>query len=150
MATPKTILLKGDGLYREKTAGGAITPGHLIMPNSSDQVVVNTGNVTNVYPLFAVEDESQGKTISDAYASGDLVTFIRPNPGSEIYALVPAAAAAIVIGDLLVSNGDGTLKKDTAPAVAANNVDRVIARALEAVNNSGGGTPARIKVEILR
>jgi hypothetical protein len=100
--------------------------------------------------MFALEDEVQDKLISDNYASGDRITYVIPQRGAIIYALVPASAAAIVVGDMLVSNGDGTLKKDTAPAVSATNVDRVIARALEAVDNSANAAgPVRITVEIL-
>lgn len=145
-----TILLKGDCLYKEAAAGGAITPGHLVMVNSSGNVVVNTANVANVpLPMFAFENELNGTGIGTAYASGERVTYIIPERGAEVYALVPAAAPAIVIGDFLVSSGDGTLKKDTAPAVAAGNVNRIVAIAKEAVDNSGGGSPARIKVEIV-
>src|SRR5256885_8822072 len=41
-----------------------------------------------------------------AYASGERVQVLFPQHGAEINALVPANAAAIVVGDLLVSNGD--------------------------------------------
>lgn len=144
-----TIMLKGDGIYKEATAGGAITPGHLIVVNSSNAAVVHAGAEANAYPAFAAEQDVVGKDISDAYTSGDRVQYVIPQRGSEIYALVPAAAAAIVIGDELVSNGDGTLKKVTTAAVTTLNLRRVVARAVEAVDNSGGGAPARIKVEIV-
>ena len=109
--TPHTIILKGRPMRREATAGGAITPGHLIKYNSSGQFVVH--NVAAGLPatIFAAENEVFGGDISDAYASGDRVLAWHCSPGDEIYALVPANAPAIVIGDLLESNGDGTLRK---------------------------------------
>ena len=142
-----TIWLKGDGIVKEAAAGGAITPGHLVNRNSAGAFVVHAGAEANAYPMFALEADFVGKDISSAYASGDRVQAVIPQPGSEIYGLLPAAAAAIIVGDELVSNGDGTLKKVTAAAVTVGNLRRVVARALEAVDNSGGGSVARIKVE---
>lgn len=156
MATPKTILLKGDGLFKEALAGGAITPGHLINRNSSNQFVVHGTAAAETIPMFAVEDEAQGKDITDAYASGEIVNAVIPEKGAEIYALVPANAAAIVVGDLLESNGGGTLRKRTpfsqsgTTPFAVTPAGYTIARALEAVDNSANAAgPVRIKVEIV-
>lgn len=149
MATPQTILLKGDGLFKEALAGGAITPGHLITRNSSSAFVVGPAAGLNAYPMFALEDEAQGKDITDAYASGEIVNAVIPQTGSEIYALVAASAAAIVVGDELESAGDGTVRKAATVAVAQNNLRRIVARAIQAVDNSAGGSPARIKIEIV-
>jgi hypothetical protein len=99
--------------------------------------------------MFALEADFVGKSITTAYASGERVQAVCPNPGSEIWALVPANALAIVIGDELCSNGDGTLKKITAAAVARTNTRATVARALEALDNSAVGVPARIKVEVV-
>lgn len=149
MATPKTILLKGDGLYKEALAGGAITPGHLIDRNSSNRFVVHATAAGNAYPMFALEDEAQGKDITDAYASGEIVNAVIPQKGAEIYAIVAAAAPAIVIGDELESAGNGTVRKVATTAVTQSNLRRVIGRALEAVDNSAGGSAVRLKIEIV-
>ena len=150
MATPKTILLKGDGLFKEALAGGAITPGHLIVRNSSNAFVVGPAATKNAYPMFALEDEAQGKDITDAYASGEIVNAVIPQTGSEIYALVAASAGAIVIGDELESAGDGTVRKAATTAVAQDNIRRIVARAIEAVDNSANAVSAvRIKIEIV-
>lgn len=150
MATPKTILLKGGGLYKEAAAGGAITPGHLIERNSSGAFVVHSTAAGNALPMFAKENDVVGNEITDAYASGDNVIAITPERGSEVYALVAAGAAAIVIGNYLESAGDGTLRVLGASA-ATSQAQRasVVARALEAVDNSVGTAPARIRVEVL-
>lgn len=177
----RTIFLKGRGQVKEGKAGGAITPGHLIVRNAAGNVVVHATAAQKTAPMFAMEADFVGKEITTAYATNDRVQFLFAGSGDEVYALLPANAAAIVIGDLLESNGDGTLRKYTpltdnsggvanttledvpaayAEAALANNfadlagqVNRgragAIAVALEAVDNSAGGTPARIKVEVL-
>lgn len=184
-SNPQTVLLKGSPVGCEALAGGAITPGHLIQLGSAGTLTVHSsaGLFTPVY--IARENELIGNGISDAYASGDTVPYWHCKPGDEIYALVPASAAAIVIGDFLESAGDGTLRKVAAyltdnsggsanttlqdigasPAEAeiANNFADVAAainalkaggsalfQALEAVDNSGGGSAARIKVRVIR
>lgn len=145
----RTILLKGDGVYKEAAAGGAITPGHLITYETDGEVAVHAGAALNAFPMFALENDVVGKGIADAYATGDRCYFVVPQRGAEVAALVKHGEPAIVIGDLLESNGDGTLTKTTAPTVAIGNVRHIVARALEAVDNSGGSVPVRIKVEIL-
>lgn len=176
-----TVLLKGDGIHKEAIAAGAITPGHLVMLNNTGKVVVCTGASKKIQPNFALENELIGEGIDTAYASGDKVPYIVPERGAEVYALVPAAAAAIVIGDYLECDGTGCLRKfagltdstggtanTTLVAISAGYVQAEVANnmadlaayananrtstiaiALEAVDNSAGAAPARIKVEVL-
>ena len=54
-----------------------------------------------------------------------------------------ASATAVANADLLTPAADGTLKK------ATEGTDEIIAIALEAVDNSAGGSEAFIKVEVL-
>ena len=145
-----TILLKGRGIRKERISAAAITPGYLVDFNAAGLVLKHAGAGLNASAAFAVEDELNGKAITEAWASGDQVVYEIMPSGSEVYALVAAAAAAIVIGDELESAGDGTLRKLTVD-VATDNTQRiaVVARAIEAVDNSGGGTEARLKVEIV-
>jgi hypothetical protein len=117
--------------------------------NTANAVVVHAAAEGNAYPMFAMEQDFVGKDLNTAYASGQRVQCLIPGPGTEVLALLPAAALAVVIGDELVSNGDGTLKKVTAAAVTTANLRRVVARALEAVDNSAGGTVVRIRAEIV-
>lgn len=176
-----TILLKGEGIHKEAVAAGVVSPGHLIALNSSGAAVVNAVASKAVQPCFALEDELAGKDITDNYASGDKVKYVIPCRGSEIYALVPANASAIVIGDYLEADGTGCLRKlvgltDNSGGTADTTLQSIggtytqaevrnnfadlaafvnaqkggaIAIAMEAVDNSAGGTPARIKVEVL-
>lgn len=183
--TPKTILVRGEPSAREAIAAGTILPGHLIALNTSGAVVVHpTAGGVRPSRYFAREEEYTNATLDTAYASADSVPYWACNPGDQVYALVAAAAPAIVIGDLLESAGDGTLRKvlpyltdntggtadTTLVAVTGSYVEATmennqadlaaainalkggstgIARAIEAVNNSGGGAVARILVEVL-
>jgi hypothetical protein len=118
MVNPHTIILKGRPERREENAGGAITPGHLLKYASDGDFEVHSSAGGRAAPIFAGENELFGGDIDDAYASGDRVLGWHCAPGDEVYALVPAAAAAIVIGDYLESNGDGTLRKQASGAVS--------------------------------
>lgn len=183
MASPKTILLKGCPSRREGVANAAMTPGHLIeqMTTGKFRVHATAGGVRPAR-LFASEQEWTGKSIDTAFAANDQVPILNCKPGDVIYALVPASADAIVIGDFLESNGDGTLRKcanyltdnsggsanatvadvagsfneagladNFADLAAAINrlAPGAVAKALEAVDNSGGGSAVRIRVEII-
>lgn len=137
-----TILLKGRGVRKEAIGSGVITPGHLLTLTSAGLLTVHATQGGYVAPLFAVENDLVGDTIDDNYASGDYIQAEYLRTGDEVLGLVAAGEAAIVIGDLLCSKGDGTLEKtDTG--------DIVIAQALEAVDNSGGSAVVRIKAVIL-
>lgn len=181
--TPKTVLLKGDFSYRQGKANAAITPGMLIEQMSSGNFRKHaTAGGVKPAPLFAREEEYVGGGIDTDYAANDSLPYVVAHAGAQVYAIVAASAAAIVIGDLLESDGAGGLRKCVAyltdnsggtgnatledisasptEAQVGNNfadlaaaVNRMnpgaIARAVQAVDNSGGGSAARIKVEIL-
>lgn len=140
---PKTIELYGHGLQHEATALGAITPGMLV-ERAAGGVQAHSTATGGGNTSFANEYALTGDGIDDAYAIDDQVLFNTYAQGSGIYALVPAAAAAIAEGTFLVSNGDGTLR-----AQAATTTATVFAQALEAVDNSAGAAPARIRVEVV-
>ena len=148
MAT-NTVWIKGDGIVKEGAAGAGITPGHLVIYNSTLGFVVHATAEGNAYAMFALEKDFVGKDLNTAYVATERVAALVPQPGAEINALLPAAAIAVVVGSELVSNGDGTLKLVTAGAVTVSNLRRVVARALEAIDNSAGGTPVRIRVEVV-
>lgn len=137
---PQTILLRGRGIREEAPAGGTITPGHLVMLNSSAQLVVHGTAAGAAGACFAVENDLVGKTIDDNYVSGDFVQAEWVPPGSRIYALVAAAATAITAGDLLESAGNGTVRKFGSGVV--------IGRSLDTLDNSGGGSSARLRMTV--
>jgi hypothetical protein len=151
---------------KEAKAGGAITPGHLLKRSAAETVVVHSTAAGRAQPLFALENETLGKDIDTAYAQNERISFVYAEPGAEINAIVAAGAAAIAVGDFLCSAGDGTLKKVVAPAapadspatadalrddIAANLVPNLfaVAVAMDALDNSAGSDPARLRVEVL-
>jgi hypothetical protein len=135
-----TIFLKGKPIRKEGIAGEAITPGHLLAINSSGNMIkhATAGGVTH---LVAFENEIVGLDLNSAYASGDNVLYGASKDGQEVNLLVAAAAPAIVVGDLLQSAGNGTVAKVSSGTP--------LLRALQAVDNSGGGAAVRIIAEFL-
>lgn len=149
---PNTILLGpaderlGSQGVREALADAAMTPGHLLERTATGVKVHATSN-GRAQKLFALENVADASGIDDAYAVGETARFLNARTGDKIYALVPAAAPAIVVGDGLASNGDGTLVKVTDTAGVTPLDEIVVAYAIEAVDNSGGGSAVRIQVE---
>jgi hypothetical protein len=114
MSVNNTVLQGGRGWYSEHTANGASKPGHLLQRDSNNKVKKHATYGGEAERLFAKEDALQSKTVTDAYADGDTVFDYSAAPGERIQARLPALAAAVVIGDKLISNGDGCLVKKVA------------------------------------
>lgn len=141
---PNTIMLKGDLGMREEAfaAAGTIKPGHAVIRDSSNNFKKNdlaTGS--DVLLQVAIEDALQGRTINDAYDISTPVFTYLPRAGDLLYVRVPAGAPAIVIGDLMQLDNTGCFVKRIAGAT------RGVSR--EALDNSGGGTEAFIKMEVV-
>jgi len=136
-----TILLKGRGVRKEAKAGGTITPGDLVRLNSSGALIRNATAAGRIQFCVAVENDLIGKEITDDYVSGDFVQSEVLRPGDQAYCFVAAAAAAIVIGDLLEADAAGGLRK-----LASG---QPIASSLDALDNSAGGAKARIRVDVI-
>jgi len=154
MAIPKTVtraaILVKRGTRKELVAGGTITPGHLIMINSAGKYVVHGTAKGRALKCFADIADHNGKGLDDNYVANDLVMGEIVDSGAEVNALLAASATAVVIGAQLESAGDGTLRNITADNTTGPVFGGYpIAIALEAVDNSGGGTPARIRVLVL-
>lgn len=111
---PRRIHLKkgGESVYEEGRAGATIMPGMLIALTSTATYiphnVADGGSEVNI----AIEDALQGKTIDDAYATGDLVRFVIPLRGDVVLAILEAGQN-VADGDKLVSNGAGYVQKIT-------------------------------------
>jgi len=142
--TPKTVRLSGHDEQHEAIGLTAvITPGMLV-ERAAGGVRRHSTAGGGAIPSVAVEDRQIGGGIDDDYAVGSQVTFGVFSLGSHVYALL-ASGQNVAEGIQLVSDGAGSLKI-AAPAVGA--YDQVVARSLEAVNNTGGTTP-RIRVELV-
>ena len=141
---PATITLNTLSRYilDEEIGSATITPGDLIefVPSGGDQGQLRvhaTAAGTVAQSMWAIENELIGDDIDHAYLDGETVKFVYPHSGAEIYAWIEATAN-VVRGAALESNGAGKLQAATTGAV--------VAYANEAVDNSGGGSPVRIKV----
>lgn len=163
----RTIILKGERQHirKEGIAGAAIVPGMLVSLSSDGKYDPHGTAAGEAARLIAVENELKswetngvpiaGSPIDQAYADNDRLYYASCAPGVEVYALLAAGATAVVAGTLLESAGDGTLRNRTAFAQAGTTPFAVtpagfaIARAMESVDNSGGGSRARIIVEML-
>lgn len=161
MATVKrhSVIIKDySDIFEEFIASAAITPGHLVEVISGGEIRVHTTVGGNVLPMFAVEDELQGKGVDDAYAHEDPVSTWVPCRGSIVNALL-ADGQTIVAGDFLQSAGDGTLTKYVAEHWHSADAGTIyplaiVGVATEAVDLSGsaGTHPVsglRIKVRIV-
>lgn len=113
MTAANQVLLKFKGHYDEAVAVAACSPGHLLLMDSAGKVKKHNVYGGRAERIWAYEDANQGRLITDAYSINDVVFFGRCLPGDRIAARIPANAAAIAIGDTLVSNGDGTIVKNT-------------------------------------
>ncbi len=140
-------LKKYSDVIEEYRAAGAITPGALIAYDAAGKVGAHAGKGGAVMPMFALEDELQGKGIADAYAANDPVQCWVPYRGDHVYALLTGAAVAK--GDPLQSAGDGTLEKQaTVAAAKATGEAKVGANGLtfEAANAGIAGNAVTIKL----
>ena len=140
----------GTPILTERLAGAAgILPGHLVEESGAADVVVHATAAANAQRLFAQSNIANGGTIDTAYADNEAVSYGAYHAGQEVNALVAASATAITLGAALESAGDGTLRIATADAATDTaQRDAIVAYAMEAVDNSGGGTVVRIKARI--
>jgi hypothetical protein len=116
-----TIILKpvdSIGQYEEGriATGATILPGMLIELTAAGTLQPHSAAGGAGECLIAIEDaligglSGQG-TVNEARTAGQLIRYCKPKPGDEALVRIPPSAAAIVIGDDLVSNGDGKFKK---------------------------------------
>lgn len=152
MAVPINVLLSpanGTQLVREALAASAITPGMLLERSSATQFDVHGNAGKNAQKLFALENVANAEGLEDAYAVGETVRALFAQRGDEIYGILAAAAAAVTLGAALESDGDGTLRIATTDAATDDTQrDAVVGYALEAVDNSTGGSAVRIRLEV--
>ena len=154
-STPHTIMLSDHPEWvrdEAKANSVAITPGDLIEPVGAGLVQLHSTQAGNAQPFFAIEnpwaDDNTVAAINDDYGTTDTVFFIKGQPGQQVYAWLTVGANAAAHGLLESAGRLGALQTSTAEGTVTA-PRRFVARALEAVNNSAGTVPARIKVEIL-
>lgn len=149
----KTIFVRGDTVVKEEAiAAAAFTPGHLLERTSADKLQKHSTEDGACQKMFGIEDDLQGKEITEAYTAADQSFARIAQRGDLVYALL-ANGENVSIGDKLVSKGDGTLKKDTAQSSAATAEvsGSIVGFAREAVDmsdSSAADPTGRILVEI--
>jgi hypothetical protein len=161
MAAPKTIKLKNFSDVNEEivSTAVAITPGMLLERTSANLVQAHGTAGGNIVPMFACEDELQGKGITDNYVASDPIQVWFPGRGDWVYAIL-ANGQDVSIGDMLESDGNGYLQKHAADVSDAPNVtNQIVGVALDAVDTSGDssaessesplGVAKRIRVQIV-
>lgn len=146
-----TIMIRGAENARrlERVAAAAITPGQLLELTSADKVQRHSTGGGRHFRLVAVEDELQGKEISEDYAADARVQFNVVQPGDEINALI-ADGEDIAIGDQLESNGDGDLRECSGDS-GQSAEDSFFGVALEAIDlsDSSGADPSSRRCRVL-
>ena len=152
MSTANTVMLKiYTQIRQEDQANGTITPGMLLQRQSTGRVAQHANAGQACQKMFAIENDLQGKGISDNYADGDRVQYIIVRSGDRINALLEDGET-IVIGDWLVSAASGKLAKRTLNSAGEEDIANIVGVAREAVDMSGssGADPSnRIDVEII-
>jgi hypothetical protein len=128
-------------VIEEMVASAAVTPGMLLIIESTGKVKAHDQADKDVFPIFALEDELQGKGIDDAYAANDPVQCWIPYRGDIVNAIL-ADGENVNIGDPLTSDGYGRLKKhvtDTGASTVPWTVypEQIVGYAAEALDLSG-------------
>jgi len=142
----RTIILKGDPVIGDVVGSGAITPGDLLNIDSAGAVLRHATAGGTAYPMFALEDENQGKSIDDVYTTANIVRYGIFRPGDEVVVNI-ADGETIAIGDFLESAGDGALREvDADASYGAIGVQSVVAQALEALSPSGADGTIKARV----
>lgn len=157
---PNTITLKGDPQGREGIATVAVTPGMLLQvgARTAAAVAAQDNRILSVAPhataggdgtaAFAREPDIFGGSIDTVYAIGDTVLYSEFRKGDMVYAFLEDEAN-VAVGALLQSNGAGAFEPVAAGTPGTAFPGHALVRAMEAVNNTGGTGPVRIKVEVL-
>lgn len=132
---------KYSDVIEEMVASAAITPGMLLIIESTGKVKAHNQADKDVFPIFALEDELQGKGIDEAYAANDPVQCWIPYRGDIVNAIL-ADGEKVDIGDPLTSDGYGRLKKhvtDTGASTVPWTVypEQIVGYAAEALDLSG-------------
>jgi hypothetical protein len=132
---------KYSDVIEEMVASAAVTPGMLLIIESTGKVKAHNQADKDAFPIFALEDELQGKGIDDAYAANDPVQCWIPYRGDIVNAIL-ADGENVNIGDPLTSDGYGRLKKhvtDTGASTVPWTVypEQIVGYAAEALDLSG-------------
>ena len=140
-----TIVLKGKGIKSEFLCKEDIYPGmlcELVVDYGVIKIQKNTNANNLKETCFVTEYEAFGKTVLDKAATGDTAHVYFANAGDVIYARVDSGVA---VGDKLVSNGSGLLKKvnvaNATGTSTAITTEATYANVANGLTISGSSTP---------
>lgn len=164
-ATPSVVLVRQGGDRNvarsifEGQAGGTISAGHkLALDHSTTPPTATASDASAVEPagplVIAVEkrmdDANTPDAINAAYASGEMVRYIIPQPGDQLYVLA-AVGVSLAIADLVVDGGGTTIGTfiEVAPATpdATTVAGTIKGKCLTTV--TGGGAVVRFTMEVI-
>jgi len=144
MATNK-IVLKGSGHYDEGTLEAAVSCGmavELTPTGGFDEIQASQAEALKQgIPLVVSEDALQGKTVDDAYSSGDVVFTYQAVAGDHLQVLVKDGEVIAIADKLVVEGGGSGLFLGITGSEAAYQV-----KALEAVSPSGANGLCKVAV----
>ena len=135
--TANRIWLSGEGVLKEAACGTALYPGHLVMLNSSGNVIPHNTEAGYAERAFALEDALQGNIVTTAYAVAtgstgasswmgpDRVQYAILSPGAVVNAKLKAGYV-YTVGGQVVSAGDGTLEPVASLSTTTVTVKQVI------------------------
>lgn len=122
----------------EGIAGGASVPGMLVKLGSNGKYVVHATEFGDGELLVVGVDSFRGRDLSETvYADTDRIFIHTPKRGDLFLALLKDGQN-VVVGDYLVSKGDGTFRKTAAPAADAI-TPKVFAVVMDALDASAAG-----------
>lgn len=152
-STPHTILLQVNGgkdaerpIHEAQVVTTAVTPGDLLLWSSGKVTPSTTAADVDCPKMFAVENPyldprtATSPAIDTDYAVDAVARFIYAQPGDLIYGWLETGANVAKGAALEPSDVDGCLQAYTN--------GRIIAFADEDKDNSGGGSPVRIKARV--
>jgi hypothetical protein len=104
----RMILLKGKGHHEEGILDTVAVPGQHVQLAADDLSPAAIGELVKGGSFHIVlEDALQGKTITQAYAIGDLAFLYQPVVGDHL-GLYVKTGANLVVNDKVVPEGGGT------------------------------------------
>ena len=140
---------KYSDVIEELITAGVLTPGMLLKVGTAGYIGKHTtseGAVTP--PMFALEDELQGRGIDDDYAMLSRIQVWIPGRGDRVNAFLKNGEN-VGVGDKLASGGDGTLIRHADVSVKSNQIVAIAMEAVDMSGSSGVDPGGRIDVMII-
>lgn len=176
---PRTIRLKGQGSRFEAIAAGTITPGHFLKYSSSGVAVQSSARARGPMLIalenelvglgiddnYSANDNVQCEFLypgmwvnslvaagAAAIVAGDMLELSTDGTVKKAVPLTDAAGSAIATGIMIDVGGafaQATLNNNFATVAAIVAAGGAMAMAIDALDNSGGGSPARLRIVII-